>query len=220
MKDKKNIILYAILVLLIGILGWQNFKQRQMIDDQTVQLSSKNTDDNKYTTIVYDQNIETLKKNNKELYDSLKVYKDQIDYLVQFKYKKKYVIHDTIIQLDTIPDKNVIINEYTYSNKDKNDTLNYQLKIGSTTEPYWYSLTFDVSDKFTIVNKRVDNINETTIESGSKDTDISEVVVVKQKQNKKIKDRIAIGPSISGGYGILNKKFDIMVGVSLTYDLW
>lgn len=34
--------------------------------------------------------IETLKKSNRELYDSIKKFKDKIDYLVQFEYKHNY----------------------------------------------------------------------------------------------------------------------------------
>ena len=221
MKNNKNIILNAILIITILLLGWQNFKQSEMIDQQITQLSSKNTDDNKHTSIVYEQKLETLKKTNRELYDSLKTYKNEIDYLAQFKYNKVYVVHDTITKLDTISvEEKESIKEYTYTNKTKNDTLNYQLKIGSTVEPNWYSIKFEVAEKFTLVNKEINGVNETTIQPSTLTGEISDVTILKQPKKLKLKDKIEIGPSISAGYSLINKNFDIMVGISATIDLW
>lgn len=219
----KSIILNAILIIALILLGWQNFKQDEMIDKQTVQLSSKNTDDNKHTSVVYEQKLETLKKTNRELYDSLKVYKDEIDYLVQFKHKKEYVVHDTITKIDTAyieKENEVKINEYTYSNKEKNDTLTYELKIGSTVEPNWYSIRFRTSEQFTLVNKNINGINETTIAPSSGNGQITDVTVLKQKEKFKWKDRIVIGPSVSTGFTLINKQLDIMIGLSVVVKLW
>ena len=227
-KINKSFILNAILIIAICLLGWQNYKQYQKIDDQTVQLTTKNTDDNKTTAIVYEQKLESLKKTNKELYDSLKIYKDEIDYLVQFKHSKEYVVQETIKpveKVETSTDSTEIkvieaVKEFVYENKEPNDTLTYQLKIGSTVEPNWYSIKFKVSEKFTVVNKQINGINETTIAPSTSSGVVSDVTVLKQKEKFKIKDRIAVGPSITAGYGLINKQFDIMVGVSVTFDLW
>lgn len=223
----KNTIIIAILIIFMCLLGWQNFQQSKMIDQQTIQLSSKNTDDNKHTSIVYEQKLETLKKTNKELYDSLKIYKDEIDYLAQFKHTKEYIVREVIKEVeknnnDTVDNKieEKEIKEFVYENKEPNDTLNYQLKIGSTVEPHWYSINFKVSETFTLVNKEVNGINETTIESSTNNGKISNVTILKQKEKFKLKDKIAIGPSITTGYGLMNKQFDIMIGISATIDLW
>jgi hypothetical protein len=193
-----------------------------MIDEQTVQLTSKNTDDNKNTTVFYEQKFETLKKANKELYDSLKIYKDEIDYLVQFKHTKEFIVHDTIIKnIDTLNnDVNTEVKEFVYHNTNKNDTLNYQLKIGSTVEPNWYSIKFNVSETFTLVNKNINGVNETTIAPSTNSGTITNVTALKQKKTPAFKEKIAIGPSVTAGYGLINKNIDIMVGVSVTYDLW
>jgi FtsZ-interacting cell division protein ZipA len=224
----KNTIINVILIIALCILGWQNFQQSEMIDEQTVQLSSKNTDDNKHTTIVYEQKLETLKKTNKELYDSLKIYKDEIDYLAQFKHTKEYVVHEVIKPIEKNDESADSVNvkveeeikEFVYENKEPNDTLNYQLRIGSTVEPNWYSINFKVSETFTLVNKEVNGINETTIAPSTGSGVISNVTVLKQKEKFKLKDRIAIGPSVTAGYCLINKKVDVMVGVSVTFDLW
>lgn len=216
MKIDVNVIINAILIIALCLLGWQNFKQNEMIDKQTVQLTSKNTDDNKSTTIVYEQKLESLKKINRDLYDSLKIYKDEIDYLVQFKYKKEYAIHDTITKIDTTNINE--INEYTYSNKEKNDTLNYQLKIGSKIEPNWYTINFQIADKFTIVNKEINDINETTIQP-STNGNVGNVTVIKKKEQKSLLDNISFGPSITAGYCLGNRNFDVVVGVSAVWKL-
>ena len=216
MKIDVNVIINAILIIALCLLGWQNFKQNEMIDKQTVQLTSKNTDDNKSTTIVYEQKLESLKKINRDLYDSLKIYKDEIDYLVQFKYKKDYVIQDTITKIDTTNINE--INEYTYSNKEKNDTLNYQLKIGSKIEPNWYTINFQIADKFTIVNKKINDINETTI-APSTNGNVSNVTVIKKKEKKSLLENISFGPSITAGYCLGNRNFDVVVGVSAVWKI-
>ena len=216
MKNIYNIIIYAILILIIGLLGWLVVYQNKMIDKQTIQLSTKNEDDNKHVSIVYEQQLETLKKINEDLYDSLKIYKDEIDYLVQLNFQKEYVVHDTIYKTDTLYKKENI-NEYTYYNKDKNDTLEYQLKIGSEIEPNWYSIKFKINEQFTIVNKQIDNINETTI-APSSNGNITNVTVLKNKKSK-FMDNITFGPSITAGYCLGNRNLDVMLGISATIKL-
>ena len=216
MNLNKNIIIYAILIILISILGWHNYQQDLMIDKQTIQLSEKNTDDNKHTSIVYEQEIETLKKTNKKLYDSLKIYKDEIDYLVQFKYKKEYVTQDTINKPDSVELEN--IKEYIYSNKLQNDTLNYELTIASKIEPNWYKIKFNINEEFTIVNKKINDINETTI-APSTNGNVSNVTVIKKKEKKSLLENISLGPSITAGYCLGNRNFDVVVGVSAVWKI-
>ena len=217
MNISKSIILNAILIIAIILLGWQNIKQYKMIDKQTIQLSNKNTDDNKHTSIMYEQELETLKKTNKELYDSLKVYKDEIDYLLQFKYKKEYVVKDTIINVDTTEIND--IHEFVYTNPIPNDTLNYKLTIGSKIEPNWYNIKFNITEQFTIVNKQINDINETTIAPSTSSGQITEVTALKQKEKTKLLDNFAFGPSITMGYGLMNKQIDIVVGVSAIWKI-
>lgn len=239
METKKKIdfkwVGIGILLLLLGLVTWKAIELYKMVDEQTVQLTEKNTDDNKHTIVTHDQNLETLKKTNKDLYDSLKIYKDQIDYLIQFDYTKTFTVRDTIIKTKTIVKLDTIqindstkivvneeIKEYTYENKTPNDTLNYKLTIGSTREPHWYGLDVKVGERFTIVNKKVNDFNETTIETGTNNSNVTDVTVVNTKKDlkTKFKDRIAVGPSVTAGYGIINKKFDVVVGGSVTIDLW
>lgn len=218
MKITKDTVIYFFFIVIICFLGYNLYIMHEKSKEELVMIEEiKNTNkENQASFIHYEQEIDNLSKLNKELYDSLKAYKNQIDYLVQFKYEKKY---DTgVIKTDTIKEivhnKDSVIKTFEYSNS--NDTLTYNLKIGSVEKPEWYSLNFDVTDKFTIVNKKFDNFNKTDIESNG---EISDVTVLKKKEKKSIFDNISIGPSITMGYDIAKKEPEFIVGFSITYDL-
>lgn len=186
----------------------------------------------KYTQIYYDQEIATLKKINKDLYDSLESQKDKIEFLTQFNYKKKYVF-DTVkveeVHHKVINDTNFVeikqdsieapIQEYAFANE-PNDTIQYELKIGSTVQPKWYLLNVEVSDKFTIVNKDLGNgMSETNIESAN-NGQIQNVTAFNKKESKSIWKRIAFGPSVTVGFSPITKRCDLLIGVSATWDLF
>ena len=180
---------------------------------------------NRYNKIYYESTFKDLKKSNKELYDSLKKYKDQVSYLVQFKYEKQYdtgivhvktkkeKVHDTVFVKEDL-----VAKTYEYFSE-PNDTFQYNLKINSEKEPNWYSLKTKFKDKFTIVNKEDGNgMNHITIGSETSG-DITDVTVFKKKEKRKFVDRLGIGPAVTAGYDPINRNFGIMVGVGITYDL-
>ena len=214
MKIDKDWIIIAVLFVIIGFLSVQLYKLNTKAEIQIEQIHKQDEDTKRYTAIYYDQTIESLKKTNEELYDSIKTYKEKIDYLVQFKYQKKYVI-DTVY-CDTTTAKKGEIKTFEYSNE-PNDTLSYKLTLGSEKEPSWYKLEFDVSDKFTIINKKEGDFNITTIDPMNKGN-ISDVTIIKQDKSSFL-DNFTFGPSVTTGYDVVNKNFGIMVGVSLTYKI-
>lgn len=214
MKIDKDWIIIAVLFVIIGFLSVQLYKLNAKAEIQIEQIHKQDEDTKRYTAIYYDQTIESLKKTNKDLYDSIEIYKDQIDYLVQFKYQKKYII-DTVY-CDTTTVKKEEIKTFEYSNE-PNDTLLYTLTLGSEKEPSWYKLDVNVSDKFTIINKKEGDVNITTIDPMNKGN-ISDVTVIKQDKSSFL-DNFAFGPSVIAGYDVVNNNFGIMVGVSLTYKI-
>ena len=181
---------------------------------------------NNYNKVYYRKTFKELKKENKELYDSLKQYKDKIDFIVQFTHEKNYqtgkvetkpnvvdsVIYDTIKVSETLMAKT-----YEY-NSEPNDTFQYKLNINSYTEPNWYSLNVRTKNKFTIVNKEEDGINHITIGSNN-NGNISNVTVFNKKEKRKFLSRFSVGPSVTAGYDIVNKQWGIMAGASVTFDL-
>jgi hypothetical protein len=181
---------------------------------------------NNYHKVFYSKTFKELKKENKELYDSLKQYKDKIDFIVQFTHEKNYqtgkvetkpnivdsVIYDTIKVSETLMAKT-----YEY-NSESNDTFQYKLNINSYTEPNWYSLNVRTKNKFTIVNKEEGGVNHTTIGSNNGGT-ISDVTLFNKKEKRKFLSRFSVGPSVTAGYDIINKQWGIMAGASVTFDL-
>ena len=181
---------------------------------------------NNYNKIYYSKKFNALKKENKQLYDSLKKYKDKIDYVVQFTHEKEYntgkttskpKIKDSTVY-DTIP---VLVPQvaktYEYTSE-PNDTFQYKLNVNSFTEPLWYSMSAKVKNKFTIVNKSEDNMNHTTIgsENGG---NISDVTLFHKEQKRSVWNRFSIGPAVTAGYDVINKQWGVTAGVSVTYDL-
>lgn len=212
LKKYINLFIYFIFIYLIGYMGFKLIKANKMNDEYKVVINEYKA--NSLTIEYYDKQLKELKETNKNLYDSLKIFKDEIDYLIQFKYQKEYVT-DTVYCNIEETDKD--INVYEYSN-DLNDTLNYTLKIGSIYEPNWYKLNLMLSEQFTIVNRKKDDLNITTIETKSNNTSITDVTALKNK-NEKFLDRFEIGPSVTTGYDVVNKNLGIMVGVSIVYKL-
>lgn len=173
-----------------------------------------------YNKIYYEKQFKALKKENKQLYDSLKVYKDKIDYLVQFTYTNE---HSTGV-VTTKPGSNLSQEEkekaktYEYQGE-QGDTFSYKLTLNSFCEPNWFKIDTKVKETFTIVNKKEGDMSHITIGAGGNGT-ISDVTAFKQKEKKKLKDYVAIGPSVSAGYDPIRKDFGVLVGVSATIDLW
>lgn len=211
MKIDKEWIIIIILFIIAAFLTYKVYVLNEVSHTQVEEIHKQDNEKNRYTIIYYDQTIESLKKRNKELYDSIKIFKEQIDYLINFKYEKEYIF-DTIY-CDTT--KHDSIHVYEYENND-NDTLTYNLKIGSVVEPNWYKFRLKLQDEFTIINTKDGKLNNTTIESNN--GNVSDVTIIKTNKTKFL-DNFVIGPSINAGYDVINKNFGINVGFSVTYKI-
>ena len=97
MINWKEIAIYTIVFVVLGILSYTvhqlyktNREQLAMIE---AHKSVCHTDDE---IIFYDQAITSLKIQNQELYDSLQMYKDELEYVARFQYKKIYIINTIV----------------------------------------------------------------------------------------------------------------------------
>ena len=230
-KEKCILIMIALFLVIIGTLYFARteLKESEKLVEEVEYIDSTNT----YNKIYYEKEMSSLRKENKELFDSLKKYKKDIDFLVQFKYKKTYetgVVHTkknnsrpvtvTKEEQGVNPEEKLEAKTYEYLSE-PNDTFEYRLRINSEKEPNWYSLSANVKDKFTIVNKSKDDSNINHITIGSQGSgEISDVTVFKKKEKKKLRDRISIGPGAIAGYDPINKNWGVMVGIGVSYDLW
>lgn len=230
-KEKCVLIMIALFLVIIGTLYFSRteLKKSEKLVEEVEYIDSTNT----YNKIYYEKEISSLRKENKELFDSIKKYKKDIDFLVQFKYKKSYetgVVHTKKNNSQSVtvtkeeqginPEEKLEAKTYEYLSE-PNDTFEYKLRINSEKEPNWYSLSANVKDKFTIVNKSKDDSNINHITIGSQGSgEISDVTVFKKKEKKKLRDRISIGPGATAGYDPINKNWGVMVGIGVSYDLW
>lgn len=219
MKINKDYLIYFVFICIIVCFGFFNYKLYKKTNMQVMQIEQiEEKQNNSVSVIHYEQKIESLSKLNKELYDSLEIYKKQIDYLVQFKYEKKYesgkIETDSINEI--VHDKDSVVKTFEYENT--TDTISYNLKIGTSEKPQWYSLDFKISDKFTIVNKNFDEYNKLDIKSDGSGK-IDDITVLKKKEKKNIFDNISIGPSVTMGYNFAMKEPEFIVGFSITYDI-
>ena len=134
-------IIALLIVLIIGFVAYLNYKlhEKQKKIDEIEFTDTTGT----YHKVYYEKKFKELKKENRELYDSLKQYKDKIDYIVQFYHEKEYntgqnsnkpnikdsTVYDTIPMV--IPS---IARTYEYTSE-PNDTFQYKLNVNSFTEP-------------------------------------------------------------------------------------
>lgn len=208
-------IILALGILTLVIISYYNVKSER--NEQKIEQIEYTDSLGKYHKYYYDTKFKELKKTNKQLYDSLKQYKDKIDYIVQFEHEKDYnsgvvYVHDTIAN-DTV----MVSKTYEYTSE-PNDTFIYKLKINSEKEPNWYSLQAKTKNKFTIVNKKEGGMNHMTIES-SNDGRIINETVYRDKPKRSLGKRFAIGPAVTSGYDIINHRWGIMLGASITFDI-
>lgn len=206
-----NVVMFCIIIGLSGYIYYVSNKTNEIV------CNIENHKEGLYTKIENDKEFAELKHENKQLYDSLKQFKKEITYLAQFKYEKEYKVDTTWTNKKDTIDKDSL-KVYQYANN-KNDSINYDLKIGSTKEPSWYSLNLKVSDKLTIVNKNINGTNETNIKTDN-NANVSDVIIYNQSKKRTFFQHFNAGPGIMAGYDIVNKKPGIMVGFSVTYTIW
>ena len=213
LKRTLNAIVYAIAFLAVGYAVY-NVAVECSTGNIVPPISYTDTTGT-YNKLFYESEISELKKENKELYDSLKDSRDKIAFLVQFTASRHYSTGKVVLNGDTI----VPQESKTFEYEDSNDTLSYNLKINAEKEPNWYSLDVSTKDKYTIVDKEYENgLNHVTIDGGV--TDISDVTAYKKEEGKSILKRLAVGPTISFGYDMANKRLSPIVGIGITYNLF
>jgi hypothetical protein len=217
-------IIAFLLTIVVYLIAYFNYRleQKQKKIDKIEYTDSTSA----YNKLYYETKFTSLKKENKDLYDSLKQYKDKIDYIVQFYHEKEYntgQVHtkpniiDSVVY-DTIPvSVPQIAKTYEYLSE-PNDTFQYKLNVNSFTEPNWYSIQAKVKNKFTIVNKEEGGANHITIKPENGGT-ITNPTVWKKKEKRSFLDRFSFGPGVTAGYDPINKKWGVMVGASATFDL-
>ena len=217
-------IITLLIVTIVGLCACINYrlKENSKLIDKIEYVDSAN----QYHKYYYETKFKELKKTNKELYDSLKQYKDKITYLIQFTHEKDYntgVINtkpnivDTNIKDSMKVDTPLVAKTYEYMSE-PNDTFQYKLNVNSYTEPNWYSIQAKVKNKFTIVNKEEGGMNHVTIQPND-GGNVSNVTVFKKKEKRSFWNRFSFGPGFTVGYDPINKQWGMTAGLTGTFDL-
>ena len=209
--DKQKIIqiiqwLMIILLAISCFYFWRlsnDSKENLIKDEITFDKNERQT-----VNISNDKTLSELKKENEELYDSIRKLSD-VKEAIQVKYVLKRDI-DTVYMNNTyIPTDSI----YHYAQN--SDTINYNLDIkGKDVE--WFKLDFSIQDSLMLVTRSVNGQNETTI-SHTTNTSIEDVTVFVPKKtfSQKVKENIYFGVGVGAGYGVFNKKTDIYIGINV-----
>lgn len=223
-KKYSSWIIALLITIIVGLVAYVNYQidKGKKIMDEIDYVDSIN----QYHKYFYETKFKELKKTNKELYDSLKQYKDKITYLIQFTHEKDYntgVINtkpnivDTNIKDSMKVDTPLVAKTYEYMSE-PNDTFQYKLNVNSYTEPNWYSIQAKVKNKFTIVNKEEGGMNHVTIQPND-GGNVSNVTVFKKKEKRSFWNRFSFGPGFTVGYDPINKQWGMTAGLTGTFDL-
>ena len=208
--DKQKIlqILQWLMIILLAIscfYFWRssNDSEGNLIKDEiTFDKNEKQT-----VNISNDKTWGELKRENEELYDSIRKLSD-VKEAIQVKYVLKMDIDTVYINNTYIPIDSI----YHYAQN--SDTINYNLDIkGKDVE--WFKLDFSIQDSLMLVTRSANGQNETTI-SHTTNTSIKDVTVFvpKKKFSQKVKENVYFGVGVGAGYGFFNKKPDIYIGIN------
>lgn len=210
-----DIIQWILIVGLIAMLIMQGIAyQRAQKDLVTAAEYNK---ENTYIRIYESQKLNKLKRENKELYDSIsKLQNVESGMIIKFRehYNTDTIKVDRfIVQHDTINQKADSVYHYAQSN----DTVKLNIDV-KANDLQWVTADFTINDKFVIINREKNGVNETII-NHSGNASIDGTAMWHRQEVKKWYQRFVVSPQIGVGYGMFNKKFDTYVGVGIGYQL-
>ena len=218
-----DIIQWIFIIGLIAMLVIQGVHSQQTKKDLVT--SAEYNKENTYVRIYESQRLDKLKRENRELYDSIKKLNDVESGMV-IKFREHYVtdtimVDKFIVQRDTIrvvADNNKVYEsiDSIYHYTQNNDTVNLDIDI-KAKELQWCKADFTISDQFMIINREKDGVNQTLINHSDNAT-IESTTMWHRKDTKKWYQRFTISPQIGVGYGMINRKVDTYVGVGVGYQ--
>lgn len=218
-----DIIQWGFIIGLIAMLVIQGVNYQQTKKDLVT--SAEYNKENTYVRIYESQRLDKLKRENRELYDSIKKLNDVESGMV-IKFREHYVtdtimVDKFVVQRDTIKvvaDNNKVYESVVsiYHYTQNNDTVNLDIDI-KAKELQWCKADFTISDQFMIINREKDGVNQTLINHSDNAT-IESTTMWHRKDTKKWYQRFTISPQIGVGYGMINRKVDTYVGVGVGYQ--
>lgn len=217
-----DIIQWVFIVALVAMLFVLNANYQQAKKDLVT--AAEYNKENTYVRIYESQRLDKLKRENRELYDSISKLKDVESGMV-IKFREHYntdtiTVDKFVVQRDTIrvyADDNVyeqIDSIYHYTQN--NDTVNLNIDV-KAKQLQWMQADFTINDQFMIINREKNGVNETIINHSDNAT-INGTTMWHRKEGKKWYQRFTVSPQVGAGYGVFNKKVDMYVGVGIGYQ--
>ena len=143
----KNLIIYTLVGLSLFLI-FQLHQSKQSTRHLTEEISYYTDSLHTYTSLYPSASFNSLKRENKELYNEVKRLKD-LKEVIKYKYRTEY-------RTDTIyisnPSDEVINKDTTYRLSNETDSISYSLLANVTGKLNYYKLYFKLSDTFKISN--------------------------------------------------------------------
>lgn len=208
--DKSNIVKMVqwLIIALLAILCFYFWRESKSSNGSVISNAQYSKSENVEVVISEDESLNELKNKNGEVYESVKDLSD-VESAIQIKY---VTVYDT----DTVwIGSEHIQNDSIYEYSQETDTISYDLRIKGK-EVEWFDLDISIKDSLMIVLRSKNGFNETTI-THSNYTDISEATIYTPKETfaQKVKSKLYFGVGVGAGYGVINKKPDVYIGVSV-----
>ena len=204
----KNLIIYTLVGLSLFLI-FQLHQSKQSTRHLTEEISYYTDSLHTYTSLYPSASFNSLKRENKELYNEVKRLKD-LKEVIKYKYRTEY-------RTDTIyisnPSDEVINKDTTYRLSNETDSISYSLLANVTGKLNYYKLYFKLSDTFKITRQEDNRFNRLNISS---DNGRIECVTRWQKRTP----RLNVGLNAGIGYGILSKRPDLFVGVGFCFNFF
>lgn len=217
-----DIVQWVLIVFLLLMLGVQGIWYRR--NAKQLEMSMEYNKENTYVRVYESQKVEHLKNENRELYDSIAKLKD-VEYamLIEFQehYKSDKITGDKFtLKRDTVivykDDEMAFDVDSIYHYAEENDSVKLELEI-KARDLQWVTTDITLNDRFIIVNREKNGVNETSIHT-SPNTTIEETAMWHKKNNKKWYQKFSVGPQVGVGYGLMNGKVDVYAGLGVTYS--
>ena len=203
-KQKKwvDIIQWVLIFVLIGVCVFDYCGKHSEEAKVNADIQRENT----YMRIYDSQRIESLKKENRALHDSIKSIRD-----AEIGMEVRYIVKhqtDTLRVTEFVKDE---VNDSIYHYTFDNDTVRTNIDV-KAAELDWVKSSFQLKDKFTIINAEKDGENRVYVEHSPNVSVDGLDVWHREPKEKKWYDHVRVGPAVGVGYGVMTGKVDVWLG--------
>ena len=218
-----DVIQWVFIVGLIAMLAIQGMHYSKAKKDLVT--AEEYYKENMYVRIYESKRLDKLKRENRELYDSISKLNDVESGMV-IEFREHYVTDTITVDRFIVKTDTVRVNsggnvyesvDSLYHYTQDNDTVNISIDV-KAKQLEWCRADFTINDRFMVINREKDGVNQTII-SHSDNASIEGTSMWHRKDGRKWYQRFSVSPQIGVGYGVFNGKADAYIGVGIRYQL-